>query len=87
MKELSKEQKANKVVHFRRVIKYRSWFGWLFTIVGGVLFGVGMNNLQAPMVILNGGLFFCLRSFYGLAGEACSCQFRPIRSLISWVAN
>jgi len=62
MKQLSKEQKANKVVHFRRVIKYRSWFGWLFTIVGGVLFGVGMNNLQAPMVILNGGLFFA----YGL---------------------
>jgi hypothetical protein len=57
MKELTEEQKANKVVHFKRVIKYRSWFGWVFAFVGGTLCVVGMNNIQAPMVILNGVLF------------------------------
>lgn len=58
MKQLTEEQKANKAVHFRRVIKYRSWFGWLFAIVGGILSFVGLNNMQSPMVILNGVLFF-----------------------------
>ena len=58
MKELTEEQKANKVVHFRRVIKYRSWFGWVFAVVGGTLCVVGLNNIQAPMVLLNGVLFF-----------------------------
>lgn len=57
MKELTEEQKSNKVVHFRRVIKYRSWFGWVFAVVGGTLCVVGFNNIQAPMVILNGVLF------------------------------
>ena len=58
MKELTDEQKAEKVVHFRRIIKYRSWFGWVFTIVGGTLFGVGVQNDNSAMVMLNGGLFF-----------------------------
>jgi len=58
MKELTEEQKANKVVHFKRVIKYRSWFGWIFAVVGGTLCVVGLKNIQAPMIILNGVLFF-----------------------------
>ena len=57
MKELTEEQKANKVVHFRRVIKYRSWFGWVFAVVGGTLCVVGFNHIQAPRVISNGVLF------------------------------
>ena len=54
---LSDEQKAKRVNHFKRIIKYRSWFGWLFSIVGAVLFGVGVKQNQDPMVMLNGFLF------------------------------
>jgi vacuolar-type H+-ATPase subunit I/STV1 len=56
------EQMAKKVVHFRRVIKFRSYFGWMFTIVGGTLFGVGFKNHQMPLVMMNGACFFA----YGL---------------------
>ena len=56
--KLTPEQMAKKVAHFRRVIKYRSYFGWMFTIVGGTLFGVGMKNNQMPLIIINGALFF-----------------------------
>ena len=49
---------TKKVAHFRRVIKYRSYFGWMFTIVGGTLFGVGMKNNQMPLIMINGALFF-----------------------------
>jgi len=58
MAALTDEQKAKKVTHFRRIIKYRSWFGWIFAIVGAVLFGVGVKEGQNPMVMLNGFLFF-----------------------------
>ena len=58
MAALTDEQKAKKVTHFRRIIKYRSWFGWIFAIVGAVLFGVGVKESQNPMVMLNGFLFF-----------------------------
>jgi hypothetical protein len=58
MAALTDEQKAKKVTHFRRTIKYRSWFGWIFAIVGAVLFGVGVKEGQNPMVMLNGFLFF-----------------------------
>ena len=58
MPSLTDEQKAKKVAHFRRIIKYRSWFGWIFAIVGGVLFGVGVKQDQDLMVMLNGFLFF-----------------------------
>ena len=54
---LSDEQKAKRVNHFKRIIKYRSWFGWLFSIVGAVLFGVGVKQNQDPMVMLNGFFF------------------------------
>ena len=58
MTGLTEEQKAKKVAHFRRIIKYRSWFGWLFAVVGAVLFAVGVDQGQNPMVMLNGFLFF-----------------------------
>ena len=58
MKQLTEEQKANKVRHFRRVIKFRRWFGWVFTFVGAAVFYVGFVNDQSPMVMLNGVLFF-----------------------------
>ena len=52
------EQMAKKVAHFRRVIKYRSYFGWVFTVVGAVLFFVGVKNNQMPLIMINGVLFF-----------------------------
>ena len=52
------EQMAKKVAHFRRVIKYRSYFGWVFTVVGTVLFFVGVKNNQMPLIMINGVLFF-----------------------------
>ena len=58
MAALTDEQKAKKVTHFRRIIKYRSWLGWIFAIVGAVLFRVGVKESQNPMVMLNGFLFF-----------------------------
>ena len=54
----SHEQMAKKVTHFRRVIKYRSYFGWIFTVVGAVLFFVGVKNNQMPLIMINGVLFF-----------------------------
>ena len=52
------EQMAKKVTHFKRVIKFRSYFGWMFAIVGGSLFGVGVKNNQMPLIMINGALFF-----------------------------
>lgn len=52
------EQMAKKVNHFKRVIKFRSYFGWVFAIVGGSLFGVGVKNNQMPLIMINGALFF-----------------------------
>ena len=52
------EQMAKKVTHFKRVIKFRSYFGWTFAIVGGSLFGVGVKNNQMPLIMINGALFF-----------------------------
>jgi hypothetical protein len=57
MGKLTDEQKAKKVVHFRRVIKGRVWFGRTFTIVGLVLFGVGLKNNQSLIIMLNGITF------------------------------
>ena len=54
----SPEQMAKKVTHFRRGIKYRSYFGWIFTVVGAVLFFVGVKNNQMPLIMINGVLFF-----------------------------
>jgi hypothetical protein len=56
--EPTPEQMAKKVAHFRRVIKYRSYFGWIFAVVGAILFGVGVENNQMPLIMINGVLFF-----------------------------
>ena len=70
MPELTDEQKANKVLHFRRIIKYRSWFGWIFAIVGAILFAVGVKQNQNPMVMLNGFLFLVMVAlWYGKPSE------------------
>jgi|TARA_B110000008_G_scaffold271921_1_gene303980 sulfite exporter TauE/SafE len=57
MSELTDEQKAQKVVHFRRIVKGRILFGWTFTIVGAILFGVGFKNNQSLLIMLNGLTF------------------------------
>jgi len=62
MKNISEDEKTRRVNHFRRVIFYRSIFGWIFSLVGVVLFTVGLNNLNNPLVSINGFLFFA----YGL---------------------
>jgi len=71
------EQMAKKVSHFRRVIKFRSYFGWMFAIVGGALFGVGVKNNQMPLIMINGALFFRIWSLYGLAEQACPSATGP----------
>jgi len=62
MKNISEDEKTRRINHFRRVIFYRSIFGWIFSLVGVVLFTVGLNNLNNPLVSINGFLFFA----YGL---------------------
>jgi len=62
MKNISENEKNRRIDHFRRVIFYRSIFGWIFSLVGVVLFIVGLNNLDNPLVSINGFLFFA----YGL---------------------
>lgn len=57
MSELTDEQKAQKVAHFRRIVKGRILFGWTFTIVGAILFGVGFKNNQSLLIMLNGLTF------------------------------
>ena len=58
MTELSDEQKAQRVARFRKIVKYRAWFGWVFTIVGGSLFAVGVKENNNLLIMLNGFLFF-----------------------------
>ncbi|MFL2939121.1 MAG: hypothetical protein ACJZ7A_08535 [Opitutales bacterium] len=58
MRKLTDEEKQKRVQHFRKVIKYRSWFGWVFTVVGGILFGVGLKNSEILLIMINGVLFF-----------------------------
>ena len=58
MRKLTDEEKQKRVQHFRKVIKYRSWFGWVFTVVGGILFGVGLKNSEILLITINGVLFF-----------------------------
>jgi len=62
MKVVSDEEKERRTNHFKRVIFYRSIFGWMFSLVGFVLFTVGLKNLSNPLVLINGILFFA----YGL---------------------
>lgn len=58
MPELSDEEKARRVVRFRKIVKYRAWFGWVFTIVGASLFVVGLKENNNALLILNGVCFF-----------------------------
>ena len=63
MPEYTDEQKAKRISHFRRIIKYRIWFGWIFAFVGLSLFAVGLRGDQIEwLVVVNGSLF----SGYGL---------------------
>ncbi len=57
-KDLSEEEKARRVEHFKKIIKYRGIFGWFFSLVGISLCAVGWKNLQNLMVLINGFLFF-----------------------------
>lgn len=61
-KKLSSVETSRRANHFKRVIRFRSIFGWVFSGVGFALFIVGLRNLQNPMVLINGLLFFA----YGL---------------------
>lgn len=54
----SPQQMAQKVTHFRRVIKFRSYFGWIFALVGAGLFVVGVKNGNMLLIMINGVLFF-----------------------------
>ena len=56
MPELTEKQKELRIIRFRKIIKYRSLFGWLFSFVGSALFVVGIDNDFAPLVMLNGFL-------------------------------
>jgi hypothetical protein len=59
MTDFTEEQKTKRVSHFRRIIKYRMWFGWIFAFVGGSLFTVGFQGDQKNwVVVMNGALFF-----------------------------
>ncbi len=56
-KEFSEKEKSQRINHFRRVIRWRSRFGWIFSIVGLVLFFIGLKNQHNLMVLINGLLF------------------------------
>ena len=63
MKEkFSEAQKIRRIDHFRRIIFYRSVFGWVFSSVGLSLFVVGLKKINNPLILINGILFFV----YGL---------------------
>ena len=58
MPELSNEEKARRVARFRKIVRYRLWFGWVFAFVGASLFFVGLQKGQNSLVIINGLCFF-----------------------------
>ena len=62
MPELTEKQKELRIVRYRKLIKYRKIFGWIFSLVGAALFIVGVDNGNATLVMINGFLFFA----YGL---------------------
>ena len=67
--KLSSLEASRRENHFKRIIRYRSIFGWVFSGVGFVLFIVGLKNLQNPLVLINGLLFFRLWTLHGLADQ------------------
>ena len=52
------DQMEKKIAHFRRVIKFRSYFGWVFAVVGAALFVVAMQGNKMPLIMINGVIFF-----------------------------
>jgi len=54
----TEEEIDRRISHFQRVIRYRKLFGWVFSGVGLVLFFVGLKNVQNPLIMVNGALFF-----------------------------
>ena len=58
MAEYTEEQKTKRISHFRRIIKYRKWFGWIFAFVGVSLFTSGIRGDQINwFAVMNGVLF------------------------------
>ena len=79
MPEYSEEQKAKRISHFRRIIKYRIWFGWIFAFVGLSLFAVGLRGDQIEwLVVVNGLSFFGLWVVYGQTGKESLVEVKPI---------
>jgi len=77
-REYSEEEKNRRISHFQRVIRFRKWFGWVFSGVGLVLFAVGVKNAQNPLIMINGGLFFCYGLFMVYQAKKAATQFsRP----------
>ena len=58
MKNISEKDKDRRIEHFRKVIFFRTIFGWVFALVGLGLFGVGLGDTGNPLVLINGLLFF-----------------------------
>ena len=83
------EQLAKKMAHFRRVIRYRSYFGWIFAVVGAILFFVGLENNQMPLIMINGALFFWIWFFYGMADKKSTraTRSRPTIKILSSMPN
>ena len=63
MPDYTQVLKEKRITHFRRITKYRIWFGWFFAFVGASLFAVGFRGVPINwLVVVNGTLF----SGYGL---------------------
>tara|TARA_B100002019_G_scaffold268815_1_gene261093 strand:+ start:3902 stop:4141 length:240 start_codon:yes stop_codon:yes gene_type:complete len=58
MSEVSDKEKTKRIKHFRKVIYFRSLLGWVFAGVGICLFGVEINDMSNPLILINGLLFF-----------------------------
>jgi len=71
-KTYTDEEKARRVTHFRRVVKYRGLFGWVFGIVGVVLFFVGVKKWAKPHDYDQWCPLCWLWCLYGLAGKESS---------------
>ena len=52
------DQMEKKIAHFKRVIKFRSYFGWVFAVVGAALFVVALQGNKMPLIMINGVIFF-----------------------------
>jgi uncharacterized membrane protein YiaA len=64
MPELTEKQKELRIVRYRKIIKYRQIFGWIFSLVGAALFIVGVDNGNATLVMINGFCFLPMASLW-----------------------